>query len=86
VAEGFGIRGFCVEDPAQSGAVLEQALAEPGPALVEAIIDPNDPLLPPKRMEKYAKNLEKALQAGTPGREKIEQALDEEPARTMLQD
>jgi thiamine pyrophosphate-dependent acetolactate synthase large subunit-like protein len=23
VAEGFGIRGFCVEDPAQSGAVLE---------------------------------------------------------------
>ncbi len=86
VAEGFGIRGFCVEDPAQSGAVLEQALAEPGPALVEAIINPNDPLLPPKRMEEYAKNLEKALQAGTPGREKIEQALAEEPAHTMLQD
>jgi pyruvate dehydrogenase (quinone) len=53
---------------------------------VEAIIDPNDPLLPPKRMEEYAKNLEKALQAGTPGREKIEQALAEEPAHTMLQD
>lgn len=85
VAEGFGIRGFRVEDPQQSSAVLDQALGEPGPALVEAIIDPNDPLLPPKRMEKYAKNLEKALRAGTPGREEIERALNEEPARTMLQ-
>jgi pyruvate dehydrogenase (quinone) len=36
-------------------------------------------------MEKYAKNLEKALRAGTPGREEIERALNEEPARTMLQ-
>jgi thiamine pyrophosphate-dependent acetolactate synthase large subunit-like protein len=86
VAEGFGIRGFRVEDPQQSGPVLDQALAEPGPALVEAIVDPNDPLLPPKRMEKYAKNLEKALRAGTPGRKEIERALAEEPARTMLQD
>jgi thiamine pyrophosphate-dependent acetolactate synthase large subunit-like protein len=86
VAEGFGIRGFRVEDPEQCGPVLDQALAESGPALVEAIVDPNDPLLPPKRMEKYAKNLEKALRAGTPGREEIERALAEEPAHTMLQD
>jgi pyruvate dehydrogenase (quinone) len=86
VAEGFGIRGFRVEDPEQCGPVLDQALAESGPALVEAIVDPNDPLLPPKRMEKYAKNLEKALRTGTPGREEIERALAEEPAHTMLQD
>ena len=86
VAEGFGIRGFWVENPQQSGPVLDEVLAEPGPALVEAVVDPNDPLLPPKFMEKYAKNLEKALQAGTPGRKEIERALAEEPARTMLQD
>ena len=57
----------------------------PGPVLVEAVIDANVPLLPPKRMEKYVKNMEKALRAGTPGREEIERALGEEPARTMLQ-
>lgn len=84
VVEGFGIRGFRVEDPEQCGPVLDQAFAEPGPALVEAIVDPNDPLLPPKRMEKYARNLERALHAGTPGREEIKRALAEEPARTML--
>ncbi|MCB8822919.1 thiamine pyrophosphate-dependent enzyme [Microvirga rosea] len=85
VAEGFGIRGFRVADPQQCGRVLDQALGAAGSALVEAIVDPNDPLLPPKRMEKYAKNLEKALHAGTPGREAIERALAEEPAHTMLQ-
>lgn len=52
--------------------------------LVEAVIDPHEPLLPPKRMPKYAKNLEKALQAGTAGSAQIERALREEPARTML--
>jgi hypothetical protein len=69
VAEGFGIRGFRVEDPLQCGTIPDQALNEPGPALVEAVVDPNDPLLPPKRMEKYAQNLQKALRAGMPGRD-----------------
>jgi pyruvate dehydrogenase (quinone) len=85
LAEAFGLRGFRIDHPEQCGAILDVALAEPGPALVEAVIDPNEPLLPPKRMEKYARNLEKALQAGTPGHEAIERALGEEPARTMLQ-
>ncbi|MDQ2079827.1 thiamine pyrophosphate-binding protein [Xanthobacteraceae bacterium Astr-EGSB] len=85
VAEGFGIRSFRIEDPADCGPVLDQALAHPGPALVEALIDPNEPFLPPKRMEKYAKNLEKALQADTAGRRDIERALAEEPSRTLLQ-
>ena len=85
VAEGMGMRGLRIEDPSRCGAVLDEALAHPGPVLVEAVVDPNVPLLPPKRRPKYAKNLEKALQAGTPGREEIERALREEPARTMLQ-
>jgi thiamine pyrophosphate-dependent acetolactate synthase large subunit-like protein len=85
VAEGMGIRGMRIEDPRESGATLDQALAHPGPVLIEAVVDPNEPLLPPKRREQYAKNMEKALQAGTAGGEDIERALHEEPARTMLQ-
>ncbi len=84
-AEAFGIRGFRIDRPDQCGAILDVALAENGPALVEAVIDPNEPLLPPKRMEKYAQNLEKALRAGTPHHEAIARALQEEPARSMLQ-
>jgi hypothetical protein len=36
-------------------------------------------------MEKYAKNMKKALEAGTPGRKEIERALAEEPSRTLLE-
>jgi hypothetical protein len=35
-------------------------------------------------MPRYADNLRKALEAGTPGHEAIEHAIAEEPARTML--
>ena len=55
-----------------------------GPALLEALVDPNEPLLPPKRMPKYLENLEKALNRGTPGAEEIRAALAREPAHTQL--
>ena len=35
-------------------------------------------------MPKYADNLKKALAQGTLGRDAIEHAIEEEPARTML--
>jgi hypothetical protein len=65
--------------------VLKRALAAEGPVLVEAPVGPNEPLLPPKRMPKYAENLEKALEKGTPGAEQIRAALGREPYRTQLQ-
>ena len=86
VAEAMGIRGYRVADPEQCGPVLDEAFAYDGPALIEATVDPNEPLLPPKRRPKYAENLQKALAQDTKGRSQIEQALKEEPARSMLQD
>lgn len=85
VAEACGIRGWRVEASADSARVAEEALAHPGAALVEATVDANEPLLPPKRVEKYAKNLEKALEGGTLGADQIRAALAREPARSMLQ-
>ena len=83
-AEAFGLRGFRIERAEDCGGVLDAALAHPGPVLVEAVIDPNEPLLPPKRMPQYADNLNKALEQGTPNREAIERAIEEEPARSMM--
>src|SRR4029079_5287125 len=48
VARGFGVTAFTVDDPAKCGAVLQQALNVPGPALVEAVVDPHEPPMPPK--------------------------------------
>ena len=37
-----------IEDPAECGAILDEALATPGPVLVEAVVDPFEPPMPPK--------------------------------------
>jgi pyruvate dehydrogenase (quinone) len=84
VARGFGIAGSRASSAIDLTAALDAAFASEGPALLEATVDPNEPLLPPKRMEKYADNLEKALTRGTAGAERIRAALKREPSRTML--
>jgi pyruvate dehydrogenase (quinone) len=85
VAQAMGISGYRVESAEECGNVVESAFAASGPALVEAPIDPNEPLLPPKHIPKYVDNLRKALEEDTPGREDIEHALAKEPARTLWQ-
>jgi pyruvate dehydrogenase (quinone) len=86
VAEACGIRGWRVEAAGDAERVADEALGYAGAALIEAVVDPNEPLLPPKRIEKYVKNMEKALEQGTPGSSEIREALSREPAKTMLQD
>jgi pyruvate dehydrogenase (quinone) len=67
------------------GSGMKAAFATSGPVLVDALVDPNEPLLPPKRMPKYVENLEKkALEAGTPGAAQIRAALQREPSRSQL--
>jgi pyruvate dehydrogenase (quinone) len=85
-AEAFGITGWRTDAPDSCAAALDAAMAHDGPALVEATVDPHEPLLPAKRIEKYAKNLEKALDEGTRDAEKIRAALAREPSRTQLSD
>lgn len=85
VAEAMGMKGLRINTPAECRATLQTAFATRGPVLVEATVDPNEPLLPPKRMPNYVENLQKALDAGTPGAEQIRAALAREPSRTQLQ-
>ncbi|HET9862811.1 MAG TPA: thiamine pyrophosphate-dependent enzyme [Steroidobacteraceae bacterium] len=86
VAEGFGIAGFRSDSPDTVGEALDALLAHDGPALLEASVDPYEPLLPAKRIEKYAQNLQKALDAGTRDAEQIRAALAREPSRSQLAD
>src|SRR5947209_9291793 len=47
-ARACGGNGFSIEDPALCGDVLDEALAVPGPVVIEAVVDPLEPPLPPK--------------------------------------
>jgi len=71
VARGFGWTAFSVADPNQVESVLAEALAAPGPALVEVEIDPNEPLSPPKIKTRQAVNFAKAILRGTKDADKI---------------
>src|SRR5216117_591189 len=46
-AQACGGAGFTIEDPAECGAVLDRALATKGPVVVQAVVDPFEPPMPP---------------------------------------
>ena len=58
VAEACGATGLRAERPDEVDAVVAQALQAPGPVVVEAIVDPFEPLMPgvlkPEQAEHYA--------------------------------
>jgi pyruvate dehydrogenase (quinone) len=45
-ARSCGAAGFTLEKPGDAASILRQALAHPGPVVVEAVVDPNEPPLP----------------------------------------
>lgn len=85
-AHAMGMHALRIDSGEECAAAIEELLAHDGPALLDAVVDPDEPMLPPKRREEYMRKLQKALDAGTRGREQIERAMREEPARTSLQD
>lgn len=67
VARACGAAGYTLADPAHAESVLREALAQPGPALVEAVVDAHEPPLPGKITTEQAVNFMKALLKGEPG-------------------
>jgi pyruvate dehydrogenase (quinone) len=70
-ARACGAQGFTIERPEECGAVLDQALATPGPVVIEAVVDPHEPPMPPKLKATQAAHLAEALARGTPNRGRI---------------
>jgi pyruvate dehydrogenase (quinone)/pyruvate oxidase len=84
VARGFGVQSFSVDDPARCGEVLRQALATPGPVLVEAVVDPNEPPMPPKVTLKQAAHLAESLARGTPAGGTIALTIASDTVRELI--
>src|SRR5213595_1197805 len=69
-ARACGGTGFTVEDPAECGSTLSEAFATPGPVVVEAVVDPYEPPMPPKVEMDQAVKFAKSLLKGEPNRDK----------------
>jgi pyruvate dehydrogenase (quinone)/pyruvate oxidase len=71
VARACGGEGFTAEDPADCGRVVEQFLNAPGPAILQAVVDPLEPPLPAKVTVDQALKFAESLVRGEPNRTKI---------------
>src|SRR5204862_1503181 len=84
IARGFGVEAYTVDDPARCGEVLRQALTTRGPALVEAVVDPNEPPMPPKVSLKEAAHLAESLGRGTPAAGEIAKTIAANVVRELV--
>jgi len=83
-ARACGGHGFRIDDPEKCADIVAQALATPGPVVVDAIVDPNEPPLPAKITAKQAIHFAESLAKGTPDRMKIIGTVAEDKIREMI--
>ena len=84
VARGFGLTAFTIERPEECAEVLSEALSTPGPVLIEALVDPHEPPMPPKATLTQAALMAEALARGTPNRRKIALTLASDMVRQVV--
>ena len=70
-ARACGATGFTIDNPADCGRMLEEALATPGPVVVQGVVDPFEPPLPAKVTLDQAAKFAKSLLRGEPNSQKI---------------
>jgi pyruvate dehydrogenase (quinone) len=83
-AKACGAGGFTIERAKDAGKILKQALDYPGPAVVQAVVDPNEPPLPGKISMEQAKKFAEALLRGEKDRFSIIKTVLEDKVREVL--
>ena len=71
VARACGMTGFTVDRPENCGDIMDRFLSTPGPALLQAVVDPLEPPLPGKIKAEQALHFAESLIRGEPNRMKI---------------
>jgi pyruvate dehydrogenase (quinone) len=84
VAEACGARGFTLEKPKEAESTLREALAHPGPVLIQAVVDPNEPPMPGKITTEQAYKFAKSLMRGQKDAAKIIQTIAEDQLREVI--
>lgn len=71
IAHACGGAGFTAENPVECGRAVEEFLNVPGPAVLQAVVDPLEPPLPAKITADQALKFAESLARGEPNRTKI---------------
>ena len=84
VAKACGVAGYTVDDPKLVESVLREAFNHPGPAVIQAVVDPNEPPLPGKITTEQAWQFAKALARGQKGSWEIIKTVVENTVREVV--
>jgi pyruvate dehydrogenase (quinone)/pyruvate oxidase len=84
VARACGAVGLSATTPEAYERALDEAFATSGPALVEAVVDPLEPPLPPHVTATQAAHMAEAFLKGTPARGAIARTLARDRVREMV--
>ncbi|WP_447987467.1 thiamine pyrophosphate-dependent enzyme [Nitrospira sp. Nam74] len=84
VAKACGAPGYTVDDPKKVRDVLREAFSQPGPALVEAVVDPAEPPMPGKIKMTQALHFAEALARGQKDRWDIIKTVIEDKVREVV--
>jgi len=83
-AHACGGVGYSVDDPKKCAAAVEQFLSSPGPAILEAVVDPFEPPLPGKVTAEQALHFAESLARGEPNRGKVVLTVASDKIREMV--
>ncbi|HZP21845.1 MAG TPA: thiamine pyrophosphate-dependent enzyme [Terriglobales bacterium] len=83
-AQSCGGVGYSVDDPKNCGQAVEQFLNAPGPAILEAVVDPFEPPLPGKVKGSQALHFAESLARGEPNRKKIALTVASDKIRELV--
>lgn len=72
----LGLDGLRVDDPERLGAAWEQALSAGGPFVLEVMVDPNIPPLPPHTVEKQKEKVGEAIAKGDAEARDVRRGVD----------
>ena len=83
-AHACGGIGLTVDDPANCSRVLQEFLNAPGPAVLQAVVDPLEPPLPAKVKAEQALHFAESLAKGEPNRKKIALTTISDKVRELI--
>jgi pyruvate dehydrogenase (quinone)/pyruvate oxidase len=83
-AHACGGVGFTVDDPKNCDHVMDEFLNSPGPAVLQAIVDPFEPPMPAKVKTEQALHFAESLARGEPNRKKIALTTLSDKVREMI--
>src|SRR5437763_13102115 len=83
-AHACGGVGFTLDDPAECASTMDQFLAAPGPAILQAVVDQLDPPLPAKITADQALHFAESLARGEPNRSKIALTAISDKVRELI--